>query len=81
MSKSCDAAASRITAPSDPDGDYVASLAKYECLSLVVANARLSISRTDEGLVVDIYPKDGEGAEPVASTYAFDLELDPDTEH
>jgi hypothetical protein len=31
------------------------------------------VIRTDEGVVVDIYPKDG--MEPIASTYAFDSEL------
>lgn len=32
------------------------------------------ITRTDEGIVVDIYPYDG--AEPVATTYAFDADVE-----
>ena len=38
----------------------------------------VKIVRTDEGIVVDVYPK--EGIEPIASTYAFDsdAEGDPD---
>jgi hypothetical protein len=34
----------------------------------------VAIIRTDEGIVVDIYPKDG--TEPVASTYAFRSEVE-----
>lgn len=32
------------------------------------------ITRTDEGVVVDVYPYDG--FEPVASIYAFESEID-----
>ena len=33
----------------------------------------VAIIRTDEGVVVDVYPK--EGMETVASTYAFDADV------
>lgn len=36
------------------------------------------IIRTDEGLVVDVYPYDG--AKSVASTYAFDSDVESDEE-
>jgi hypothetical protein len=34
----------------------------------------MAIIRTDEGVVVDVYPKDG--SEPIASTYAFDSDAE-----
>lgn len=81
MSETAAAAIPLISPESGPDGDYVANLAKNEALWLTVANASLHIKRTDEGIVVDIWPKGREDQEPVASTYAFDSELDPQTEH
>jgi hypothetical protein len=38
-------------------------------------NCAINIMRTDEGVVVDIWEPDFEGAECVATTYAFDTEL------
>lgn len=81
MSETAAAAIPLISRESGPDGDYVANLAKNEALWLTVANASLHIKRTDEGIVVDIWPKGREDEEPVASTYAFDSELDPQAEH
>jgi hypothetical protein len=42
---------------------------------LVDGTFDVAIVRTDEGVAVDIYPKDD--VDPVASTYAFDSEMDP----
>lgn len=72
-----------ITAESIANSDYVAALEKNESLWLTVGLASLHIKRTDEGVVVDIFAKGGEDEEPIASTYAFDseLELDPGTRH
>jgi hypothetical protein len=72
-----------ITAESIPNRDYVADLDKNESLWLTVGLASLHIKRTDEGIVVDIWAKGAEDEEPIASTYAFDseLELDPGTRH
>lgn len=72
-----------ITAESVANGDYVAALERNESLWLTVGLASLHIKRTDEGVVVDLYAKGAEDEESVASTYAFDaeLELDPGTRH
>ena len=42
---------------------------------ITVGNASVYLKRTDEGLVVDIYPLEQESTEAVASCYAFDSEL------
>lgn len=72
-----------ITAESIVDRDYVAALEKNESLWLTVGLASLHIKRTDEGVIVDLFAKGAEDEEPIASTYAFDseLELDPGTRH
>lgn len=72
--------APKITAENVETGDYVANLAKNESLWLTVGNASLYIKRTDEGVVVDIYGKGREDGESVASTYAFDAELEEDSQ-
>lgn len=41
-----------------------------------VASVRMTV--TDEGLVIDVYPLDGEDDGPVGSTYVFDGELTND---
>jgi len=41
---------------------------------VTVDNLSVYIIRTDEGVVVDIYPKGGEAGESIASTYAFNQE-------
>jgi hypothetical protein len=38
-------------------------------------SASVCILRTDEGVVLDVYPLDGESGEPAASIYAFDADL------
>lgn len=44
---------------------------------ITAGNASVYLKRTDEGLVVDVYPLNREMEESVASTYAFDSELAP----
>jgi hypothetical protein len=48
-----------------------------ECIYIDVKDkfAKVVIIRTDEGIVVDVYPLDMSGDGPVASTYAFEDEL------
>ena len=43
-------------------------------------NCSINIIRTDEGVVVDVWEKEFKGAEPVATTYAFNSELEPEEE-
>jgi hypothetical protein len=43
-------------------------------------NCSINITRTDEGVVVDVWGKGFEGAEPIATTYAFNSELKPEDE-
>ena len=38
----------------------------------------INIIRTDESVVVDVWEKEFEGAEPIATTYAFNSELRPE---
>jgi len=45
-----------------------------------VGNLSVYIIRTDEGVVVDLFPRGNEGAEPIASTWALDDEGLPDVE-
>jgi len=40
--------------------------------------ASIVIIATDEGLVIDVYSLDREDDMPVASTYAFDTDLEPE---
>ena len=41
-------------------------------------NCSINIIRTDEGVAVDVWEKKFEGAEPIATTYAFNSELEPE---
>jgi hypothetical protein len=43
-----------------------------------VKNFSIYIHSTDEGVVVDLYPYLGEMEEPVASTRAFDSDVEPE---
>ena len=43
-------------------------------------NCSINIIRTDEGVVVDVWEKDLEGAEPIATTHAYNSELKPEGE-
>lgn len=38
-------------------------------------SASVRILRTDEGVILDVYPLDGESGEPVASIYEVDADL------
>jgi hypothetical protein len=48
-----------------------------DCMYVEVKDkfAKIAIIRTDEGIVVDVYPLDMSGDGPTASTYAFESEL------
>ena len=43
-------------------------------------NCSINIIRTDEGVAVDVWEKDLEGAGPIATTYAYNSELKPEDE-
>lgn len=46
---------------------------------ITVNNISVYVRRTDEGVVVDLYPLHNEAADPaLASTYAFFSEAEPD---
>jgi hypothetical protein len=55
------------------DGDYELTDGKAW---LSAKGFAIRIHTTDEGIVVDIYKKGNEDAAAIASTYAFDNELD-----
>jgi hypothetical protein len=55
------------------DGDYELT---DGCAWLEAKGFAIRIYTTDEGVVVDIYKKGNEGDAAIASTYAFDSELD-----
>lgn len=58
-----------------PDGDYVLT----EGAAWVSAKGfSIRIIETDEGVVVDIYKRGEEMDSAIASTYAFDQELEDD---
>ena len=45
---------------------------------ITVGNISVNVRRTDEGVVVDLYPLHQEMDESVASTYAFFSECEPE---
>ena len=56
--------------PTDPDcTNFIAELHPAAWIS--VDQFSVYLRRTHEGLVVDIYPRGREDAQPLASTYAF----------
>ena len=57
----------------DNDTDYTLNENHY-CVWITVENISVCVKRTDEGVVVDLYPKEGEHDETIATTYAFDNE-------
>jgi len=57
--------------------DYVLKEGE-ESVWVTVGNLSVYIIRTDEGVVVDIYPLHDELSECLASTYAFAAEGEPD---
>src|SRR5690606_1168657 len=60
--------------------DYKANLERNQCVWLAVAGASLAIKRTDEGIVVDVYPRGREDREASASAYVFDSGLEAELE-
>jgi len=55
------------------DGDYVL---EDGCAWFEVENISIRIHKTDEGVVVDLYPKGREDEDAVASTYMYFSEAD-----
>ena len=42
-------------------------------------NCSINIIRTDVGVVVDVWEKEFDGVDPVATTYAFNSDLKPES--
>jgi hypothetical protein len=59
----------------DPDGHGYALRPDAQCAWVTVGNAAVAVKRTDEGVVIDLYPLGCEDSDAVASTYAFASEL------
>lgn len=63
--------------PADPTDldctDFVAVL--EPAVWITVDRFSVYLKRTDDGVLVDIYPLDDETSQPVASTYALDSDL------
>lgn len=59
----------------DPDGHGYVLRPDGQCAWLTVDNASVAVKRTDEGVVVDVYPLGLEDDSAFASTYAFSSEL------
>lgn len=57
--------------------DYVLNPEDAFCW-ITVGNISVYLKRTDEGVVVDLYPKGDEFSEPLASTYAYFAEAEPE---
>lgn len=55
------------------DSDYV--LESDSCW-ITVGKLSVYIKKTDDGVVVDIYPRGAEDCEAIASTYAFESEIE-----
>ena len=60
-----------------PDGDYTLTEGGAW---VALKGFAVRIQATDEGVVVDIYTDGKEMNSPIASTYAFDTELDLEDE-
>ena len=58
------------------DQDY--TLGKEGRCWITVGNLSVHIVKTDEGVVVDIYPLNKEDCEPIATAYDYDQEGEPD---
>ena len=57
----------------DGESDYILREEATSCW-VTVGNISVYIIRTDEGVVVDLYPLDDENNSSLASTYAFSHE-------
>lgn len=49
---------------------------KHDSAWVTVKGFSVYLKQTDEGVAVDIYPKGEEDGEAIASTYAFDSEVE-----
>jgi len=59
----------------EADGHGYLLRSEANCAWVTVDNAAVAIKRTDEGVVVDIFPLGVEDADSVAGTYAYSAEL------
>lgn len=65
-----------ITKDENADNDFtITGLEKCESLWLSLAGFSINLTRTDEGVAVDIYAKGREDDDALAGTYAFDQEV------
>lgn len=54
----------------DGHNDYILR-PEHSSVWIAVDNISVYVNRTDEGVVVDLYPNGHETDEPIATTYAF----------
>lgn len=62
--------------PDTEDSDYILNK-DFRSAWVTVDNLSVYISRTDEGVVVDLYPHGDENNDPLGSTYAFFSDVKP----
>ncbi len=67
-----------IKAPDDTEPDYYTLRPEAEGVWIRVNNLDVHLRRTDEGVVVDLYPGDQPDTESLASTYAHFSEAEID---
>lgn len=60
--------------------DYTLRPGRRSCW-ITVDNISVYIVRTDEGVVVDLFPRFRENDESIGSTYAFNAEAEPDEDN
>lgn len=53
----------------------VAEIIDQKTVHVSIGGFSVSITKTDEGVVADIWERGFEGTEPLESTYSFDSEL------
>ena len=65
-----------VSTPKLIDGDYEVDTSVW----LTVGNISVRVYKTDEGVVCDMWPLNSEDGEPLATTYAFFHEAEPEGE-
>jgi hypothetical protein len=73
-----EAAGVLVKAPDDTEPDYYTMQPEAEGVWIRVNNLDVHVRRTDEGVVVDLYPGDQPDTESLASTYAHYSEAEID---
>lgn len=64
------------TLTQEGDNDYKLNTGVFDGVWITVNNISVHIIKTDEGVVVDLYPAKKENDNPIASTYAHFTEAE-----